>query len=363
MGHGILIVDDQRDILRLLHSTLNSLKNADLKIFEAPSGEEALLLATRNKIDLLITDYLLPGITGVELMHKIRGRHPEVKVILITGMSDRKARDEMLKAGAMAIFDKPIPLADFLDVVERGLGLVRTIFPAQESDEKMAARISRLADLLANFRQDIHAQAVFLLNDRGLVQARAGDLHDSSMEVSLLSALMAIHSAGLKVSRYIRQDVLDAYYVFSGGDQDLLLIPVNPMYAILAAGSGLSKEDMVLDTIAALSAVRNEVDRTLKSMGVTGELQMPPEPVTTPIVPAPEVSKKKGKTEELPAEPPSPELENMLKEAGKKKVKTNDVDAFWDQAAEKHGKVPASAEVLTYDQARKLGLTPDKGKQ
>jgi CheY-like chemotaxis protein len=362
MGHSILIVDDQRDILRLLHSTLNTLKNADLKIFEAPSGEEALLEATRNKIDLLVADYLLPGINGVELMHKIRARHPEVKVILITGMSDRQARDEMLKAGAMAIFDKPIPLADFLDVVERGLGLVRTIFPLHESDEKTAARISRLADLLANFRQDIHAHAVFLLNDRGLVQARAGDLHDSSMEVSLLSALMAIHSAGLKVSRYIRQDMLDAYYVFSGGDQDLLFIPVNPMYAILVAGNGLSKEDRIPDTIAALQAVRNEVDRTLKSMGVTGELQTPPEPETKPAPPAPVPTKKKGKTQELPADSSPSELETIFKEAGKKKVKANDVDAFWDQAVEKHGNLPASPEVLTYEQARKLGLTPDKGK-
>jgi DNA-binding response OmpR family regulator len=354
MGYGILIVDDQRDILRLLHSTLKSLKNADLKIYEAPSGEEGLLEASRNKIDLLVADYKLPGITGVELMHKIRARHPEVKVILITGVSDRKARDEMLKAGAMAIFDKPIPLADFLAAVERGLGLIQTIFPSQESDEKMAARISRLADLLANFRQDIHAEAVFLLNDRGLVQARAGDLHDSSMEVSLLSALMAIHSAGLKVSHYIHQDALDAYFVFSGGDQDLLFVPVNSLYAILVAGDELLKGDKILDTIAALQAVRNQVDRTLRSMGATGEL--PPEPEIKPVLPVPEPPTQRRESQGRPLE-----LDAILKEAGKKKA--DEVDTFWDQAAERHGNIPASPEVLTYEQARKLGLTPDKGKQ
>ncbi len=361
MKHGILIVDDQRDILRLLRSTLDTLKNADLKIFEAPSGEEALLEAAHNKIDLLVADYLLPGITGVELMHKIRGRNPDVKVILITGISNRKARDEMLNAGAIAIFDKPIPLADFLDVVERGLGLVRTIFPAsQAADERIASRISRLSDLLTNFRQDIQAQAVFLLNDRGLVQARAGDLRDSSMEVSLLSALMAIHGAGLKVSRYIRQDMLDAYYVFRGGDHDLIFIPVNPLYAILVAGDGLSKEDKIRDMIASLSVVRNELNRTLNSMGVTGELQMPSEPVTRPV---PASSPNKGKINEPPEASVSPEMETLFKEADQKKVKANDVDAFWDKAAEKHGKAPVSPEVLTYEQARQLGLTPDKGKQ
>ena len=103
-------------------------------------------------------------------------------------MSDRKAREEMLNAGAVAIFDKPIPLADFLDVVERSLGLVRTIFPT-ETDARTEAKRSRVSDLLANFRQDINASAVFLLNDRGLVVARAGDLRDSSLEVSLVSSL------------------------------------------------------------------------------------------------------------------------------------------------------------------------------
>jgi DNA-binding response OmpR family regulator len=87
-----------------------------------PPAKKRLLESGRHKIDLLITDYMLPGISGVELMHKVRARHPEVKTIFITGMTDKKKRDEMLNAGALAIFDKPVPIADFLDVVERGLG-------------------------------------------------------------------------------------------------------------------------------------------------------------------------------------------------------------------------------------------------
>jgi hypothetical protein len=227
------------------------------------------------------------------------------------------------------------------------------------SDEKLLRRHSRVSDLLANFRQDIQAQAVVLLNDKGLVQARAGDLHDSSMEVSLLSALTAIHTAGLKVSRYIHQEMLEAYYVFSGGDHDLLFIPVDPMYALLIAGDGLAREERILETISALLAVRNEVEHALKSMGVTGELTIPAKPEPRP---AKAPAGKKSRTHELPAEPPSPEMEALLKEAGKKKVKTNDMDAFWDQAAEKHSTTPTNPEVITYEQARQLGLAPDEEK-
>jgi CheY-like chemotaxis protein len=355
MSYGILLVDDQRDILRLLHSTLDTLKNKDLEIIEAPSGEEAMLEVGRHRIDLLVADYLLPGMTGVELMHKVRAKHPDVKVVLVTGMTDRKARDDMLNAGAIATFDKPIALADFLDVVERSLGLVRTIFPP-ESDARTQAKRSRISDLLANFRQDIKADAVFLLNDRGLVMARAGNLRDSSMEVSLLSALTAMFGAALKVAKFNHQETLDQYFVFNGGDHDLFLIPVDPAYSLLLAGSGLAARENIPDTTEAMFAIKNEVARSLRSMGVTSELK---EPAASPAPTAP-APKKKGKTNELPAAPPAPEIESMLKEAGKKKVKQEEMDAFWNQAAEEHANKSTNPDVLSYEEARKMGLAPDQ---
>jgi CheY-like chemotaxis protein len=352
MASTILLVDDQRDILRLLHSTLATLNNEGLEIIEAPSGEEALLeVSRRHRIDLLVADYLLPGMTGVELMHKVRIRHPDVKVIWITGMTDSKARDEMLNAGAVAIFDKPIPLADFLDMVERNLGLVRTIFPS-ETDAKTEARRSRVSDLLANFRQDTKASAVFLINDRGLVVARAGDLHDSSREVSLISALTAIFSAGLKVAKLNRQEALNQYFVFAGGDHDLLLVPVDPSYSLLLAGNGIAKRENIVDIVEAMLKVRNEVGKSLRSMGVTAELKQP-----APPAPAP---RKKGRTGDLKVNPTAPEMEALLNDAGKKKVKQAEMDAYWNQAAEQHANKSTNSEVISYEEARKLGLTPDQ---
>ncbi len=352
MAPTILLVDDQRDILRLLHSTLDTLKIPELEVIESPSGEEALLEIGRRKIDLLVTDYLLPGISGIELMHKMRVRHPDVGVILITGMTDRKSREEMLNAGAAAIFDKPIPLADFLDIVERSLGLVRTIFPT-EADARTEAKRARVSDLLANFRQDIKAGAVFLINDRGLVVARAGDLRDSSLEVSLVSALNAMFSASLKVAKFNRQEGLEQYFVFSGGDHDLILAPIDPSYSLLLAGSGLANRATIMDTINSMLAVRDEVGKSLRSMGVTAELKAAAEAAKQP-------PKKKGKSGELRTPPPSPEIEAMLSEAARQKVKPEDMDAFWDEAASQHANKTTNPDVIPYEQARKMGLTPDK---
>lgn len=361
MDRNILLVDDQRDILRLLRSTLETLKNTEVKIFESPSGEEALLESSRHKIDLLITDYKLPGMSGIELMHKVRVRHPEAKVILISGMTERKARDEMLNAGALAIFDKPIPLADFLDVVERSLGLVRTIFPPEKAEGKVEARQIRLSDLLANFRQDIKADAVFLLNDRGLVQARTGKLHDDSMEVSLISALMAVHAASLKVARHNHQETLDSYHIFSNGDHDLLFIPVTPMYALLVAGNDLANEEHILETVNSLLALQKQVEKSLKSMGVTGELHSTVGNAVSASTAVPTVVAKKLIDKAAEAAP-SPEMEALLKDAAKKKAKANEMDDFWNQAAEKHGSKPVNSEVISLEEARKLGLVPGNGK-
>jgi len=345
----VLLVDDQRDIVRLLHSTLQTLGHG-LDIIDAPSGEEALLIASRHKVDLLVADYLLPGISGVELMRKVRARNPDLKVIFISGVTERKARGEMLGAGAVAIFDKPIPLADFLDAVERGLGLVRTIFPPETSMEGEENR-QTLSNLLSGFRQKIKADAVFLISDRGRVLARAGDLYDSSMEVSLLSALMAIYAAGLKVSRFIRQENLDNYHVFRGGDHDLVLVPVDASHALLLAGRELANRDRIMQVVDGMLFVRGDVENVLMSLGVAPAVE-----TTESVVPEPEPPIIFA----APEPEPEVDLEELFASAEKKKSKIKDVDAFWDDAIEKAGNIPINPDVITFDEARKLGLNPGK---
>jgi CheY-like chemotaxis protein len=341
----ILIVDDQRDILRLLHATLDTLGHK-FEILEAPSGEEALLEVTRHRFDLLISDYKLPGITGVELMKKVRARNPDVKTILITAMNDRKTRDEMREAGAMAMFDKPIPLADFLDVVERALGLKRTILPPE--DEKVEANRETIADLLIKLRKQVKAEAVYLLSDRGRILERAGDLYDSSMEVSLLSAIMAIFSAGQKVSRFIHQEKPDHYHVFNGGDHDLVLIPVDELYCLLAAGKNLAGRDHILSVVDGMSSVRGAMEKSIRLMGMP-TAHPETDAAETPPVPA----AVHAATDDMPRD-----IDELFLQGKNKKIKTGDADAFWDDAVEKHGNPPLNPDMLSYEQAKQLGLTP-----
>jgi len=103
--------------------------------------------------------------------------------------------------------------------------------------------------------------------------------------------------------------------------------------------------------VNAMLAVRDEVGKSLRSMGVTAELK---EPNTQPS------PKRRGKTGELRGSAPAPEMEALLKQAESTKVKPEEVDAFWDQAAQQHANKTNNPEVIPYEEARKLGLTPDQ---
>ena len=342
----VLIVDDQRDILRLIHATLDTLGH-EMKILEAPSGEEALLEATNHKIDLVISDYKLPGITGVELMAKIRARNPDVKFILITAMTDRRTRDEIRNAGAIANFDKPIPLADFMDTVERVLGFKRTLL-IDEAEATQTQGKSTLSGTLANLRKKVGAQAVYLLSDRGRVMERAGDLYDNSMEVSLFSSLMATFSAGNKAARIMLMNVHGHYHVFSDDKHDLILMPVSSLYALVVAGEKFTAHNGIMDAVEAMRTARDGIESGLRSLGV-------------PTAPA-----EQSESERLGPLPatlnvPTQDLAAMLTKASADKKTDVDADAFWDEAVEKHGNPPLKADHISYEQARQLGLAPKKG--
>ena len=338
-SYRILIVEDQREVSRLLHSALDTLEYK-MEIVEIPSGEEAILDSSRNTVDLLVSDFRLPGITGIELMRKVRKYRPNVKVILITGQTDPKIRKQVADAGADAFFIKPVPIADFLDSVERHLGLVETILPpepiaaAEEEEIK-----SNLPDILVRLRLDLGAIAVLLMNDTGHILARAGDLPDSNDEVSLLSALLSIHSAGQKVARLIAQKIASNWYVFGGSQYDLFFAPVGSTYAMLIIGKGLTDEEHVLKTIDTLTAARKTIEPMLG--GITSGTPATQEPPTTPL---------EGVEQSMK------EMAPLFQEA-KKKLKPADVNAFWDQAADQH-KAPAKPDMLSYDQAKQLGLAP-----
>jgi len=340
-----MIVEDQREVSRLLSSALLTLEH-ELEIVEMPSGEEAILDATLYKVDLLVADYMLPGISGIQLMKKIHDFHPDAKVILMTGLADPLVRREVALAGADAFFIKPISIADFLDSVERLLGLVETILPLEPILQEDGSEDERqgLADLLTGLRQQAGAQALLLLNDRGRVLACAGELPDKNNEVSLVAALMAIYNASQKVSQMIGSQVKSNYHIFADGNYDLIFVPVNSTHALLLVGKDLTRDERLSENIRNCSAVIPAIEASLQVLD-------------GPVIP---FIRKANPVPVEPEQPPSStstDLEPLLT-AEKSRVGTDDLNAFWSEAADRQPVAPARADDLSYDQASKLGLVP-----
>jgi CheY-like chemotaxis protein len=337
--YRILIVEDQREVSRLLRSALETLEY-DLEVAEIPSGEEAILDSSRKKVDLLVSDFRLPGLTGIELMHKVHKYHPQAKVILVTGQTDPRIRKEVAEAGADAFFIKPIPIADFLDAVERHLNLVETILPPEPiAAPETEVRLS-LPDLLSGLRRELTAASVLILNDTGRVLARAGGLPDTENEAAMITSLLSIFSAGQKISRLIGQNMPSNWHVFNGENYDLIFAPVGLTHAMLMIGEGIASEHRVLKTVDLFSAARQDIEKVIDEPAQVPEVVQEPLPIP-----------------EEPAVQEMKDLEPLLKGA-KKKLKHTEVDEFWDKAAGQH-KAPSKPDMLSYDQAKQLGLAPE----
>lgn len=109
----ILIVDDDKNILIVLNELVRiSLRGSPIEpveIMTAASGEEAIRIIDRQNIDLLLTDYHMPGMNGFDLIRSLLGRPIHMAKVLMS--SDRLYIEELVRSGPEgidAIVEKPI---------------------------------------------------------------------------------------------------------------------------------------------------------------------------------------------------------------------------------------------------------------
>ncbi len=84
----ILLVDDEPDVLEALALALRRAKEFQAVVDTATSGPSALERVARDKYHVVIADHRMPGMTGVELLHRIGATNPDIVRILITGYAD-----------------------------------------------------------------------------------------------------------------------------------------------------------------------------------------------------------------------------------------------------------------------------------
>ncbi|MGJ9417115.1 response regulator [Massilia sp. CMS3.1] len=115
-GVRILVVEDDNFVRESMVESLEALGHT---VAQASNGEAGLLELQRARPDLIITDYLMPGMTGAELVLVARAELPGVPMIIATGYADMKAIEQVI--GDDMLLRKPFQLAELAATVERAL--------------------------------------------------------------------------------------------------------------------------------------------------------------------------------------------------------------------------------------------------
>jgi two-component system nitrogen regulation response regulator GlnG len=112
--HMVFVVDDDSEIREALESLLRS---AEFSAVTFSSAEDVLKSGLLAEASCLITDTLMPGMPGLELLRRIQREYPKLPAIIITGHSDEQTRQNALSGGAVAFIYKPVDPNDLLRAV------------------------------------------------------------------------------------------------------------------------------------------------------------------------------------------------------------------------------------------------------
>ncbi|MDA8098886.1 MAG: response regulator [Nitrospiraceae bacterium] len=118
MAERLLIVEDEDTLCESLQRVF---RHAGYEVDRADSAESAFALLETRSYDLIITDIILPGISGIELMTRYRRTSPSQKIMVMTAYASLSTAVEAIKAGASDFIIKPLMHDEMKRAVRRAL--------------------------------------------------------------------------------------------------------------------------------------------------------------------------------------------------------------------------------------------------
>jgi signal transduction histidine kinase len=228
-SRGILIVDDERPNLTVLRNFLES----GYRVFEAQSGPEALEVAKREDLDVVIADQRMPGMTGVELLEELRHLKPDVAGIVLTGFTDPPALISAInRARVFRFLKKPWQPDDILEAVRQAGEHVYQTRAIQKLVTLLAKRTEELNTSLGQVRST-QRQLLHMERLGTMGRLAAGVIHDLR---NLMVSLGYIE--GVLQQRDVAADVLESVQVGMQGVNNLIQT-LEAMHTF-ARGGGLS---------------------------------------------------------------------------------------------------------------------------
>ncbi|ANE56958.1 MULTISPECIES: response regulator [Methylomonas] len=138
----ILIVDDEPNVLKALSRLLKAYATVTVE-----SAEEALLIAEQQAFDLVISDYRMPGINGIDFLILFKRLQPDAIRVVLTGFADLEgAQHAINEAEVFRFINKPWSNLEIVHVVESGLAHKRMLLENRALADQVRAQQKLLAE-------------------------------------------------------------------------------------------------------------------------------------------------------------------------------------------------------------------------
>ncbi len=379
MAKRILLVEDHLSTLDLLRSMLEY-SSSGRQILGVPSAEEGLLAIRQAPFDLLICDVRLPGMSGFDLVRKVRSIQPELPVIMITGYASPESEQEARRLGVGHYFAKPMDMAALLAAIEivlakpeqrsSALGSEPVVTAAEEVKHRDMTRPSlpqreqgQIERRLTTLQSDTGAQQVILADLAAEVVAAVGE--SSGLDLLDLTPQLARSMNGsLRVAQELGGAEPFAVQYQAGQRHDVYSVNVGSRSFIALMFADQTRRGRIgtvwvfaqravkdLKTLLELQGAREQ--REAKEQVPRGRSDEPSSPVderrVTVLASAQEVE------EETTA---APAAEERAPTSGDKAGGSSDVDldAYWEAALAAEQKEGSGFAGLSFEEAVRRGL-------
>ncbi len=190
----ILVVDDQLQNIELLEAHLAP---HGYEIVKAASGEEALIRLSSNKIDLILLDIMMPRMSGLEVLEKVRAdeKTKTIPVIMVTALKETEDKIKALEAGCDDFISKPLDKIELLARVKSMLKISHYIRQIDE-ENKFKAVADKISDGIAICSPD------YIIKDSNAAILKYLNIADSA-NVNLVETLFKNYSVSIKKETFM----------------------------------------------------------------------------------------------------------------------------------------------------------------
>ena len=205
LGHipHVLLVEDEPSMAKGLEMVMNE-EGYDVDL--AMTGQAALNAFGAGTFDLLVADLRLPDIDGMEVIERVRGRHPDTKVIIITGYPSVSSAVKAVKVGVSDYLRKPFTSDEFLTAISDTMTekkpsmeelitetekerliqkqeVLRVLERASQDNDFWGDLLENSSNALKDYQLSSSERAAIVSGDLGWIQKNVGDLKKEQLQL------------------------------------------------------------------------------------------------------------------------------------------------------------------------------------